>query len=262
MSTQENSASATSHGRVNGKIAVVTGGALGMGRAFSLRLAEEGAAVVVSDINADEGHKVVAEIEAKGGRAQFVELDVACEEAWTKLADLVERTYGKADILVNNAGIYLAGTTERTDSAAWDKTFAINAKGVFLGSRALIPLMRKGGGGSIINISSNWGIVGFPDAAAYVASKGAVRLLTKATASEVAKDGIRVNSVHPSLTITHLSKDIVNDPVATKALLGPSLLGRPAQAEEIANGVLFLASDESAYMTGSELVMDGGYLAT
>ena len=122
--------------------------------------------------------------------------------------------------------------------------------------------MRKAGGGSIVNISSNWGIVGFPDAVAYVASKGAVRLLTKATATEVAKDGIRVNSVHPSLTITHLSKDIVNDPVATKALLGPSLLGRPAKAEEIANGVLFLASDESSYMTGSELVIDGGYLAS
>ncbi len=262
MSTNNNGSNGRSAGRVDGKVAVVTGGALGMGRAFSLRLAAEGATVVVTDINAEEGRKVVAEIEAEGGMADFLELDVASEDGWATLAKHIGDKYGKADVLVNNAGIYLAGTTESTDSESWDKTFAINAKGVFLGSRAIIPLMRQGGGGSIINISSNWGIVGFPDAAAYVASKGAVRLLTKATAAEVAKDGIRVNSVHPSLTITHLSKDIVNDPVATKALLGPSLLGRPARAEEIANGVLFLASDESAYMTGSELVMDGGYLAT
>jgi len=262
MSSNGKSTNGVSGGRVDGKIAVVTGGALGMGRAFSLRLAFEGATVIVTDINAEEGRKVVAEIEAGSGRAEFIQLDVASEEGWTKLAESIREKFGKADILVNNAGIYLAGTTENTDSASWDKTFAINAKGVFLGSRAVIPLMRTGGSGSIINISSNWGIVGFPNAAAYVASKGAVRSLTKATAAEVAKDGIRVNSVHPSLTITHLSKDIVNDPVATKALLGPSLLGRPATADEIANGVLFLASDESAYMTGSELVMDGGYLAT
>lgn len=249
-------------GRVANKIAVVTGGALGMGKAFSLRLAAEGATVIVSDINREEGDKVVAEIAELGGRAEFVALDVASEDDWAKLAAHVDAVHGRLDILVNNAGIYLSGTTEKTDSASWDKTFSINAKGVFLGSRAAIPLMRKSGGGSIVNISSNWGIVGFPDAVAYVASKGAVRLLTKATATEVAKDGIRVNSVHPSLTITNLSKDIVNDPVATKALLGPSLLGRPAKAEEIANGVLFLASDEAAYMTGSEMVIDGGYLAS
>ena len=257
-----NKGQTASQGRVEGKVAIVTGGALGMGRAFSLRLAAEGATVIVTDINREDGEKVVADIEAAGGTAEFHVLDVASEEDWAKLQKSVGDKFGKADILINNAGIYLSGTTENTDSAAWDRTFSINAKGVFLGSRAAIPLMRKAGGGSIVNISSNWGIVGFPDAVAYVASKGAVRLLTKATATEVAKDGIRVNSVHPSLTITHLSKDIVNDPVATKALLGPSLLGRPAKAEEIANGVLFLASDESSYMTGSELVIDGGYLAS
>ncbi|MCQ4628621.1 glucose 1-dehydrogenase [Shinella sp. CPCC 100929] len=257
-----NKGQTASQGRVEGKVAIVTGGALGMGRAFSLRLAAEGATVIVTDINREDGEKVVADIEAAGGTAEFHVLDVASEEDWAKLQKSVAEKFGKADILINNAGIYLSGTTENTDSVAWDRTFSINAKGVFLGSRAAIPLMRKAGGGSIVNISSNWGIVGFPDAVAYVASKGAVRLLTKATATEVAKDGIRVNSVHPSLTITHLSKDIVNDPVATKALLGPSLLGRPAKAEEIANGVLFLASDESSYMTGSELVIDGGYLAS
>lgn len=263
MSSKESAtANGSTSGRVKGKVAIVTGGALGMGRAFSLRLASEGATVVVTDVNVEDGNKVVADIRAAGGTADFVELDVVSEKGWADLGAFVTREYGKADVLVNNAGIYLSGSTENTDLASWEKTFAVNVRGVFLGSRTIIPLMRKAGGGSIINISSNWGIVGFPDAVAYVASKGAVRLMTKATATEVAKDGIRVNSIHPSLTITNLSKDIVTDPAATKALLGPSLLGRPAKADEIASGVLFLASDESGYMTGSEMVMDGGYLAT
>ncbi|WP_417269201.1 SDR family NAD(P)-dependent oxidoreductase [Celeribacter sp.] len=249
-------------GRVEGKIAIVTGGALGMGRAFCDLLAQEGATVVLADVDEENGNASVAEIIKAGGKASFVKLDVSSEDDWQALSKKVEADHGKVDVLVSNAGIYLSGTTENTPVDEWDKMFSVNAKGVFLGSKTVIPLMRKAGGGSIVNISSNWGIVGFPDAVAYCATKGAVRLLTKATATEVAVDGIRVNSVHPSLTITNLSKDIVNDPVATKQLLGPSLLGRPAEPEEIANGVLFLASDESRYMTGSELVIDGGYLAS
>lgn len=248
-------------GRVQGKIAVVTGGALGMGKAFSLRLAREGATVIVADIDPEHGQAAVAEISAAGGKAMFHRLDVADAGAWAGLAAEVDKL-GRLDILVNNAGIYVPGTVETTLPEDWDKIFAVNTKGVYLGARAMIPLMRKSGGGSIINISSNWGIVGFPDAVAYCATKGAVRLMSKAIAIDVAKDNIRVNSVHPSLTATHLSKDIVTDPVATKHLLGPSLVGRPAKPEEIAAGVLFLASDESGYMTGSELVIDGGYLAS
>lgn len=249
-------------GRVNGKVAVVSGGALGMGQAFCKALAAEGAAVIVADINPQDGQRTVEAIEKAGGRALFVQLDVAQESQWNDLVAASTAAFGKIDILVNNAGIYVPGTVETTSPEDWDKIFSVNSKGVYLGMRAVVPAMRKAGGGSIINISSNWGIVGFPDAVAYCATKGAVRLMTKAAATDVAKDGIRVNSVHPSLTVTHLSKDIVTDPAATKHLLGPSLLGRPAQPEEIAAGVLFLASDESAYMTGSELVIDGGYLAS
>lgn len=249
-------------GRVSGKVAVVTGGALGMGRAFSKLLAAEGAFVVVADISPEDGADAVREITEAGGAAKFVKLDVSSENQWTALAGEVEGAQGRIDILVNNAGIYVPGTVETTTPDDWDKIFAVNVKGVYLGSRVVIPIMRKAGRGVIINISSNWGIVGFPEAVAYCATKGAVTLLTKATAIDVAKDGIRVNSVHPSLTVTHLSKDIVSDPVATKHLLGPSLIGRPAKPEEIAAGVLFLASDESGYMTGSELVIDGGYLAS
>ena len=248
-------------GRVEGKVAVVTGGALGMGRAFCNLLAAEGAQVIVADIDSENGAAAAEEIVADGGKAVFFRLDVTSEDDWSALARMIDTEYGKADVLVSNAGIYVPGTTESTSVAEWDRIFGINAKGVFLGSRAMIPLLRKAGGGSIINISSNWGIVGFPEASAYCATKGAVRLLTKATAAEVAGDNIRVNSVHPSLTVTHLSKDIVTDPEATKHLLGSSLLGRPADPEEIATGIVFLASDESRYMTGSELVIDGGYLA-
>lgn len=248
-------------GRVQGKVAIVTGGALGMGKAFSERLASEGAHVFVTDINPEAGQATVDGIGRAKGRASFVQLDVSSEQGWSDLAARIDREVGKLDILVNNAGIYIPGSTETLSVQDWEQTFAVNVKGVFLASRAAIPLMRKAGGGSIINISSNWGKVGFPDASAYCASKGAVTLLTKATAAEVAKDKIRVNSVHPSLTITHLSRDIVKDAVLTAKLLGPSLIGRPAEAEEIANGVLFLASDESRFMTGSEMVIDGGYLA-
>lgn len=247
--------------RVAGKTAIVTGGALGMGLAHARALAREGANIVVADINADAGAAAVEELKAAGAGAIFVKLDVTSEENWQAAAKAAADAFGHIDILVNNAGIYLSGTVESTPLDVWEQTMAVNVRGVFLGSKTVIPHMRAAGGGSIINICSNWGIVAFPDAAAYVASKGAVRMLTKATASEVAKDNIRVNSVHPSFTITHMTKDLVNDPEKVRQLVGPSLLGRPARAEEIANTVLFLASDEAGFMTGSELVVDGGYTA-
>lgn len=249
-------------GRVTGKVAIVTGGALGMGRAHAEALAREGANIVIADLNAEAGSATVKELEQAGVKALFVALDVASEESWTKAVDAAVAHFGHVDILVNNAGIYLSGTTETTTLEVWEKTFAVNVRGVFLGSKTVIPHMRRAGAGSIVNVCSNWGIVAFPDAAAYVASKGAVRLLTKATASEVAKDNIRVNSVHPSLTATAMTADLIaNDPEKTRKLLGPSLLGRPARAEEVANAVLFLASDEASFMTGSEMAVDGGYTA-
>lgn len=248
--------------RVKDKVAVVTGGALGLGFATARLLAQEGAKVVVADRDTVNGKAAVERIRAEtDSDAIFIELDVTSESLWQAAVTQVVDHYGRLDILVNNAGIYLSGTTESTSLDVWEKTFAVNVRGVFLGSRAVIPAMRQSGGGSIINISSNWGIVAFPDAAAYVASKGAVRLLSKATASEVAQDGIRVNSVHPSLTATDMTRGVLEDPVLTKTLVGPSLLGRPARAEEIAQAVLFLASDDASFMTGSEMVVDGGYTA-
>ncbi|WP_175772464.1 SDR family NAD(P)-dependent oxidoreductase [Paraburkholderia phenazinium] len=248
--------------KLAGKVALITGGALGMGFATALTLAREGAMVVIADRDEDAGQKAARGIkEETGTEALFVHLDVASEEAWLAGMATVADRFGRLDVLVNNAGVYMSGTTESTSLDVWEKTFAVNVRGVFLGSKTSIPLMRKSGGGSIINICSNWGIVAFPDAAAYCASKGAVRLLTKATASEVAQDNIRVNSVHPSLTATDMTRGVLEDKEATKRLLGPSLLGRPAKADEIANVVLFLASSDSSFMTGSELVVDGGYTA-
>lgn len=247
--------------RVAGKVAIVTGGALGMGLAHAKALAKEGAKIAVADVNAEAGAAAVKVLKDEGAQAIFVSLDVTSEESWARAAKQVDEAFGRIDILVNNAGIYLSGTVESTSLDVWERTMAVNVRGVFLGSKTVIPFMRRGGGGSIVNICSNWGIVAFPDAAAYVTSKGAVRLLTKATASEVAKDNIRVNSVHPAFTITNMTKDLLNEPETVKLLVGPSLLGRPARAEEVASTVLFLASDEASFMTGSELVVDGGYTA-
>jgi cyclopentanol dehydrogenase len=248
--------------RVEGKVALITGGAVGMGKAHAEALAREGAKIVIADRNEEAGQKTASQLQKSGHEAIFVKLDVSSETQWQETIDTVAKKYGALHILVNNAGIYLDGTTESTTLEQWDATFNVNVTGVFLGSKTAIPLIRKSGGGSIINIASNWGLVAFPNAAAYVASKGAVRLLTKATAAEVAQDNIRVNSVHPSFTATAMTADtIANDPEQVKKLVGPSLLGRPAHAEEIANVVLFLASEESSFMTGSEVVVDGGYTA-
>jgi cyclopentanol dehydrogenase len=256
--------------RVEGKVALITGGALGIGEAIATVMAREGAKVVIADCNEAAGKKTASTLQASGAETIFVKLDVSSESEWTEAIKQVVKRFGRVDILVNNAGIYIAtdaagaaisGATENTSLDVWERTFAVNARGVFLGSKAVIPVMRKGGGGSITNISSNWGLIGVPDGAAYVASKGAVRLLTKATAADVAKDNIRVNSVHPGPTDSVMMHEILKDPVLTKKYLGPSLLGRAARTEEIANAVLFVASDEASYMTGSELVVDGGYTA-
>lgn len=245
--------------RVSGKVALVTGGALGMGRAHSLLLAKEGAKLIVTDINDAAGKATVADIVKAGGEAVFFHHNVASADDWKKVVASAIDRFGKIDILVNNAGILILKPLEDTEDEDWDRIFDINAKGVFFGCKYVLPAMKKAGGGSIVNISSIYGIIGAPSAAAYEASKGAVRLLTKAAAVDLAKFNIRVNSIHPGVIATEMTKDLLVSPEITKALLGTTILGRPARPEEVSTAVLFLASDEASFMTGSEMVVDGGY---
>lgn len=247
--------------RVKGKIAIVTGGALGMGRSHSMLLAKEGAKVVVTDINEQAGQQTVEDIKKEGGEAVFIKHDVANDADWKKVIQFALDTYGKVDVLVNNAGILIMKPVNETTEEEWDKIFSINAKGVFLGCKYILPAMQKAGGGSIVNISSIYGIVGAPSAAAYEATKGAVRLLTKAAAVDYVQYNIRVNSVHPGVIRTEMTKDLLAQGESAKALLGPTLLPRAAEPSEVSYAVLFLASDESSFMTGSEVVVDGGYTA-
>ncbi|MCE5191520.1 MAG: glucose 1-dehydrogenase [Actinomycetia bacterium] len=248
-------------GRVSGKIAMVTGGALGMGRSHSLLLAREGAKVVVTDVNEAAGQATVDEINAAGGEAIFILHNVASEADWKRVVAAAVEHFGRIDILVNNAGILIMKPLQDTTEEDWDRIFSINAKGVFFGCKTVVPAMKDSHKGSIVNISSIYGLIGAPSAAAYEATKGAVRLLTKAAAVDFAPFGIRVNSVHPGVIATTMTKDILADSSATKAMLGTTILERPAQPEEVSAGVLFLASDEASFVTGSELVIDGGYTA-
>jgi NAD(P)-dependent dehydrogenase (short-subunit alcohol dehydrogenase family) len=255
-------------GRVDGKVALVTGSASGMGRATALLLAREGAAVVVCDIQEEAGWAVAAEIAEAGGRGIFLPLDVRSDESWKSAIGNASNAFGHLNILVNNAGIGKPfGSVEDIELADWQAMMAVNADGVFLGTKYGIEEMKKGGmGGSIINFSSTMGIVGSPATAAYVASKGAVRAFTKSAALHCAKQGygIRVNSIHPGWTRTPMSAgaiDALNDQGQGNKAIETTPLGRIGEPEDIAYGVLYLASDESRFMTGAELVIDGGYLA-
>jgi cyclopentanol dehydrogenase len=248
-------------GKLDNKVAFITGAGMGMGESEAILFAQEGASVVVADINENAGMKTVKSIQDAGGKALFVKLDVSNEKEWIRAIDESVKAFGKIDVLVNNAGILLFKTLDETTTEEWDKIFSVNTRGVFLGCKSIVPAMRKAGGGSIINISSIYGIIGAPSAAAYEASKGAVRELTKAAAVDLAKYNIRVNSVHPGLIDTPMTADIIKDPELAKAVLCTTILARPAKAIEVARPVLMLASDDSSYMTGSELVVDGGYIA-
>ncbi|MBY0501198.1 MAG: glucose 1-dehydrogenase [Alphaproteobacteria bacterium] len=248
-------------GKLRGKVAIITGASMGMGRSEAHLFAQEGATVIITDINVSEGEKTTQEINAFGGKALFLKHDVASEEDWKRVIEETLKLYGKIDILVNNAGVLLQKAVEQTTSEEWDKIFNVNAKSVFYGCKYVAPAMRKAGGGSIVNISSIYGLIGAPSAAAYQAAKGAVRLLTKAVSVDYAKDKIRVNSVHPGLIETPMTEGILHDPREKEWFLSKTLLGRPGQAIEVAKAVLFLASEDSSYMTGSELVVDGGFTA-
>jgi cyclopentanol dehydrogenase len=247
--------------RVEGKIAVVTGGAAGMGRAHSLLLAQHGASVVVTDVDGSGGKETVQMIAAAGGTASFVQHDVSRAADWAAVVDHAVERHGRIDVLVNNAGILAFKSLQDTDDDLWDRIFAVNVKGAFLGCKAVIPAMQKSAAPTIVNISSMYGIIAAPNAAAYEASKGAVRNLTKAAAVDLKEFGIRVNSVHPGVIATAMTNDILASEEGTKALLGTTILGRPGQPEEVSAVVLFLSSDESSFMTGSEVVVDGGYIA-
>ncbi|HIN05305.1 MAG TPA: glucose 1-dehydrogenase [Dehalococcoidia bacterium] len=248
--------------RLENKVALISGGARGMGAVEAKLFAREGAKVVIGDVLEDEGKQTEAEINEAGGQCLFVMLDVTSEENWNQTVAATVARFGKVDILVNNAGIFTLGNVEDTTVEMWDRVMAINGKGVFLGTKAVIPEMRKVGGGSIINLSSVAGLIGSARAAAYGATKGAVRIFTKSTAVQYAKEGIRANSVHPGIIDTPMTvPTILVDDASREAQMERTPLGRLGQSEDVANGVLFLASDESSFMTGSELVIDGGLTA-
>jgi len=247
--------------RVANKVGLVSGGARGLGAAQARLLSAEGGKVIVGDVLQSEGRELEAEITGAGGEALFIKLDVTDEDDWQRAVDEAVSRFGTLNVLVNNAGIFHRATAEETTRADWDRVMDVNSTGVFLGTRAVIPAMRESGGGSIINISATSGLVGSPTSTAYNASKGAVRLLTKATALQYARDGIRVNSVHPGPTETDMLGLVFVDADAKEDRRGLIPAGRFGRPEDVAYGVLFLASDESSYMTGSELVIDGGYTA-
>ena len=248
--------------RLAGKVALISGGARGQGACEARMFASEGARVVFGDILDDLGAQVEAEIRELGGEATYIHLDVTQESDWAAAVQTAVDRYGKLDILVNNAGIVSWGRLEDSSGAEWDRIMEVNGKGVFLGTLAAIPEMRRAGGGSIINISSISGLVGQDTVqAAYNASKGAVRLLTKTTAIQYAQDGIRANSVHPGSVATPMTAERQSDPEILRQSESRIPLGRVGQPEDIAYGVLFLASDESSFVTGSELVIDGGFTA-
>jgi len=247
--------------RLEGKVALISGGARGMGAEEAKLFAREGAKVVIGDVLEEEGRRTEAEINETGGECIFVPLDVTDETQWEKAVSEAVARFGRLDILVNNAGIALTSNVEDTSESEWDLVMGINAKGVFLGTKAAIPAMRKAGGGSIVNISSIAGLVG-GRTSAYGASKGAVRLLTKSTAIQYAAEGIRANSVHPGVIESPMTLPIMLDTEeGREQAAARHPLGRIGQPQDIAYGVLFLASDESSFMTGSELVIDGGLTA-
>ncbi len=248
--------------RLEGKVALISGGARGMGAAEARLFAREGASVVIGDLLEEEGRRVEAQIGEAGGQALFLRLDVTSESGWINAVAAAVSRFGKLDVLVNNAGVGGdGGIVEETTVEGWDRVMDINAKGVFLGTKAAIPEMRRAGGGSFINISSIYGLVGSGGASAYHASKGAVRLLTKSTAIQYAGEGIRVNSVHPGIIDTPMTAASLADPESNRRWLAGTPLGRRGEPDDVAYGVLFLASDESSFMTGSELVIDGGWTA-
>ena len=248
--------------RLAGKVAIITGGAHGMGESEALIFAREGATVVVADVDQAAGAQVAGKITGGGGKARFAKLDVTSEAEWQDVIRSTTSAYGRLDILVNNAGISGSSDPDTTSTQSWDTIMGVNAKGVFLGMKHAVPAMRQSGGGAIVNISSISGFVGQDRLhMAYNASKGAVRIMTKSGAVQYARDGIRVNSVHPGFMPPMRTSKISADPAWRQPFLETVPMKREGRVEEVAHAVLFLASDEASYITGTELVVDGGFLA-
>ncbi len=254
--------------RLEGKVALISGAAsgvegdlMGFGGAAARLFAREGAKVVLTDINQESGQQTAAQINESGGEATFLRLDVTNEQDWIDAVRATVSSYGRLDILVNNAGTGARYTVEDTTEEVWDTQMNIHAKGTFLGTKHAIPEMRKVGGGSIINVSSIYGLVGSDTSTAYHAAKGAIRLFTKSAAIQYAKENIRVNSVHPGYALTPLTQRGYANPEYLERILSRIPIGRVGTADDIAYGMLYLASDESSFVTGSELVIDGGTTA-
>jgi len=241
--------------RLDGKTALITGGARGMGATEARLFVQAGATVIITDVDEAEGAQAAQEI---GESCHFMSQNVALEADWARVVDACVTRFGRLDVLVNNAGIFRVMGTEQTSLAAWEELVAINQTGTFLGIRAVVPVMKRQGSGSIINLSSIAGLAGTPRAPAYAATKWAVRGLTKSAAIEYAKDGIRVNSVHPGLIDTRMMDELSETSDELDARVP---LGRQGRPEEIAKLVLFLASDDSSYCSGHEFVADGALKA-
>jgi NAD(P)-dependent dehydrogenase (short-subunit alcohol dehydrogenase family) len=249
--------------RLEGKVALITGAASGMGAATARLFAREGAKVVVADILEEEGRKVAAEIGEAQASARFCRLEVTSEEGWKEAIRSTLAAFGRLDILVNDAGLSGSAYDDFFDSEAWERLMAVNARGVFLGIKFAVPVMKEKGGGAIVNFSSISGLVGQDHIhVGYNASKGAVHALTKAAAVQLAREGIRVNSVHPGVMPPMRSSRLTADPAIRAEMLKRVPMGRAGRVEEVAYAVLFLASDEASYITGAELYVDGGYLAS
>ena len=254
--------------RLEGKVALITGAAagvegelMGFGGAAARLFTREGAKVVLCDIQEELGEKTASQIRADGGDAIFIRLDVTSEQDWQDAVKATIDRHGRLDVVINNAGTSSRPNVEGTTLEMWDGQMDVHAKGVFLGTKYAIPEMRKVGGGSIINTSSIYGLVGSQTSTAYHAAKGAIRIFTKAAAIQYAASNIRVNSVHPGFVATPMTREGYSDPERYNATLARIPMGRTGHAHEIANGMLYLASDESAYVTGAELVIDGGVTA-
>tara|TARA_B100000949_G_scaffold55523_1_gene48934 strand:+ start:5710 stop:6477 length:768 start_codon:yes stop_codon:yes gene_type:complete len=244
-------------GRLKGKVALISGAARGQGADEARLFAAEGASVVLGDITDDQGQQVAVEIVQSGGNATYVHLDVTREPDWKNAVSMAVNKYSKLDILVNNAGILLLKGLEETETSDWDAIQDVNSRGVFLGAKTVVPAMREAGGGSIVNISSIAGLSG-SGSTAYSSSKGLVRILSKSIAVEYGPEKIRCNSVHPGVIDTEMVNGLIGTGGGRQAMIDKTPLGIIANTRDVSLGVLYLASDESRYVTGSELVIDGG----
>ncbi len=247
--------------RLKDKVAIITGAAAGMGAATARLFAREGAIVVLTDVDDKDGPTVAADIVRANGTARFEKHDVSNDTDWQRIAHATLTAYGRIDILINNAGVS-GSIPDKLDLDMWDRQFAINARGNFLGIRAVVPTMQKQKSGSIVNISSISGVVGQAYVhMAYNAAKGAVRTMTKAAAVQYAPDNVRVNSVHPGIMPPMRTSKLTADPAVREKMIRAVPMRREGRIEEVANANLFLASDEASYITGVELMVDGGYTA-